>query len=331
MIDATADLRSPAGLLALQSLPKVGPMTALRTALGASLRPQLLDRLDRSNLTDAFAAARSRLADCERAGVDVVTFFDERYPDRLRLIDNPPPLLFVRGNVDLLRREALAAVVGTREPTSFGIGATQLLTRALAQRCRCGIVSGLARGIDTVAHRTALELGAPTIAVMGGGLDRVYPAENARLASEILELGGTLISEQPFGVPPRPSHLIARDRIQSGLSVAVLVGQSGIKSGTMHTVRFAASQGRPVFCPEPRSSEVANAGLRVLLQEPASDLCRLLPAWKTAQRLCERLGEQPLAHAVTRDGVEHFADAVSHSISHEDPGCAPGALFTLPV
>lgn len=237
---------------------------------------------------------------------------DKRYPDRLRNLSDPPPLLYVRGNVDLLTRERLVAVVGTREPTVFGISAAEELTGALADG-GWGIVSGLAKGIDTIAHRTALEHGAPTIAVMGGGLDRVYPAENKDLAARIIDSGGALISEQPFGEQARPQHLIARDRLQSGLSVAVVVAQSGVKSGTMHTVRFAAMQGRPLFCPVPHRESGASEGLRVLLERPARELCSILPAWRGAKALCARLGDQPLARSVSRDGLEGFVQTVEQT------------------
>ncbi len=246
------------------------------------------------------------------ADVHELPFSDERYPDRLRGLSDPPPLLYVRGDVELLARERLVAIVGTREPTVFGISAAESLTGALADG-GWGIVSGLAKGIDTIAHRTALEHGAPTIAVMGGGLDSVYPAENKGLAARIVDQGGALISEQPFGERARPQHLVARDRLQSGLSVAVVVAQSGVRSGTMHTARFAAGQGRSLFCPVPRNENGASEGLRVLLEKPARELCSILPAWRGAKALCERLGDQPLAHPVTREGLEEFVQAVEQA------------------
>ncbi len=243
------------------------------------------------------------------ADVHELTFSDERYPDRLRNLSDPPPVLYVRGDVELLARERLVAVVGTREPTIFGTSAAEELTGALADD-GWGIVSGLAKGIDTIAHRTALEHGAPTIAVMGGGLDAIYPAENKGLAARIVEEGGALISEQPFGEQARPQHLIARDRLQGGLSAAVVVAQSGVRSGTMHTARFAATQERPVFCPVPHRENSASEGLRVLLEKPACELWSILPAWRGAKALCERLGDQPLARPVTRDDLEELVQAV---------------------
>lgn len=301
--------RSPAGLLALQSLPKVGPVTALAAALHATAMTKLLERHN-TQLDGALDRAHERLEQYREAGVSVLAFFDERYPDRLRDLPDPPPILYVRGNHALLTRDRLVAVVGTREPTRFGTTATAELTAALA-RDGWGIVSGLAKGIDTIAHQTALEAGAPTIAVMGGGLDRIYPAENKQLAARILDQGGVLVSEQPFGVQPRPQNLIARDRLQSGLSVAVLVAQCGLQSGTMHTVRFAAGQGRPVFCPVPSSSNGASDGLRALLERPASELCSILPAWRNAKALCSRLGERPLGHPIEKSRLAEFIRDVS--------------------
>jgi DNA processing protein len=303
------DFRSAAGLMALQTFPRVGAATALRTALEAQLRASVADRLDVPKLEAAFEDAQERLSDYQRAGVEVLSFFDQRYPDRLRELSDPPTMLFVRGNVELLRSRDLVAVVGTREPTLFGESAARFVTEELAAG-GYGIVSGLAKGIDTIAHETALAAGAPTIAVLGGGLEKVYPAENKKLAARIVAQNGTLVSEQPFGVPPRPSHLIARDRLQSGLSLAVVVTQCGLRSGTMHTARYAAAQGRPIFCPVPQSDNGASEGLRALLQRPARELSSLLPAWKGAEQLCARLGERRLGHPITRERGRDFLDAM---------------------
>jgi DNA processing protein len=287
-------------------------VTALKTALQASLRPQVTARFDQSGLEAAFDGAKADLAHYADVGVHLVTFFDRDYPSQLRLIPDPPPILFVRGDRKLLVRDEMVAVVGTREPTNFGVGAAESITETLAHAGYV-IVSGLAKGIDTIAHKTAVASNAPTIAVMGGGLDRIYPAENTKLADEILQHGGALISEQPFGAPPRPNNLIARDRIQSGMSVAVIVAQSGVKSGTMHTVRYAVEQGRPIFCPVPHSNHQANEGLRVLLDHPAHDLWQQLPAWKSAVQLCQGLGQRPLAHPIQRERLDDFVAEVGRT------------------
>ena len=303
------EIRSAAGVLALQSLPRVGPKTALKTVLGASWGGAETGLLADARLADALERAREQIAHYEAAGVSVLSFFDDRYPNRLREIPDPPPVLFVRGEISLLAHSKLIAVVGTREPTGFGASATTTLTHALGE-AGWGIVSGLAKGIDTLGHRAALDAGAPTIAVMGGGLDRIYPAENTDLADQIVDGGGALISEQPFGVPPRPAYLIARDRLQSGLAAAVLIAQCGIKSGTLHTARYAAAQGRPIFSPVPKSESPANEGTRLLLERPGEELCTLFPAWQKARSLCDRLGKEPLAHPIESAHLELFLNDV---------------------
>ncbi len=305
---ARPDFRSPAGLLALQSLPRVGPATALRATLHAASMGRLVERHG-SRLDKAFERARARVEECANADIELLSFFDERYPNRLRELSDPPPLLYVRGDADLLAGEKLVAVVGTRDPTAAGVAAAEALTAVLAED-DWSIVSGLARGIDTVAHRAAVERRTPTIAVLGGGLDRIYPAENKGLAARILDTGGALISEQPCDEPPRPHHLVARDRLQSGLSVAVVVAQTGLSGGTMHTARFAASQGRALFCVAPPDASCASEGLRVLLERPARELCSTLTAWRNARALCARLGDRPLAHPVSRESLADFVGAV---------------------
>ncbi len=305
---ACGDLRSPAGFLALQTLPNVGPATALQVTLHAGRLESLLER-HAARLDQALERAQASLREYETAEIELVSFFDEHYPRRLRDLRDPPPLLYVRGNKSLLAEEKLVAVVGTREPTDCGRVAAESMTTALAGG-GWGIVSGLAKGIDTIAHQVALEQGAPTIAVMGGGLDRVYPAQNQALAARIVGSGGALISEQPLGEPARPHNLIARDRLQSALSVAVLVAQTGLRGGTMHTARFAAMQGRPLFCPTAPDASRASEGLRVLLERPGRELCSVLPAWRDARKLCARLADRPLAHAVDREDLPAFLHAI---------------------
>jgi DNA processing protein len=274
--------------------------------MGAGAFESLVER-HAATWPSALERARATLEDCHRRDIAVLGFFDERYPQRLRAIHDPPPLLFVRGSIAVLTDDRLAAVVGTREPTSFGCSAAEELTITLAS-ARWGVVSGLARGIDTVAHSVALKHDAPTVAIMAGGLDRIYPKENTELASAIVDRGGALVAEVPPGVPPHRSSFIARNRLQTGLSVAVIVAQTGLQGGTMHTVLHAAAQGRPLFCPLPRSKHVQSAGLWVLLNHPARELCTELPAWRHAQRLCERLGTEPLAQAVSRSHLDEFLD-----------------------
>lgn len=193
----------------------------------------------------ARAAAEAELVRVTAQGAKVVSLGCPEYPERLKEIYDPPPVLWVRGDVRLLSRPAIA-VVGTRHPTPYGSGMAEMLSRDLAVR-RLLIVSGMARGIDSCAHRGALAARMPTVAVWGTGIDVVYPKENKKLAEEILATGGAIVSEVPMGTFPAPQNFPRRNRILSGLSVAVLVVEASENSGTRVTARCAADQNRDLF------------------------------------------------------------------------------------
>jgi DNA processing protein len=324
------DLRSAAGLIALQSFRGVGPVTTLRVALTEDFAPLERVAVKPDDLETAYRKAMSQVAQWEQEGLDLLAIFDERYPDRLRQIHEPPPLLWVRGEASVLSREKLVAVIGTREPSTFGVTAAECLTDALAQD-GWGIVSGLAKGVDTRAHRQALKSNAPTIAVMGGGLASIYPATNKALAAQIVREGGALVSEQPLKAPPSPQNLIRRDRVQSGLSVGVLVAQTGVVGGSMHTVRYAVEQGKPVLCPDPSASNGKSDGLRALLQTSGRDLCSTLPAWKDAKRLCARLGDEPVAFAIKRGEERDVLIRALELAMTQEPDAADSALRPEPT
>jgi DNA processing protein len=311
-------------LLALQRLPRVGAQRALRIALGG-IAPQ---GAHAEQWQHGLNTAERDIAEWERAGTSVVSFFDRRYPERLRAIQDPPMLLFVRGNVELLSERRSVAVVGTREPSRFGVTATERLTSALADAA-WAIISGLANGIDALAHGAALKNHAATLAVLGGGVEKVYPAAHRELALAIVDQGGAMVSEQPPGTPPLPRHLVARNRIQTGLAVAVVATQTGKKGGTMHTIRHAAAQGRPVFCPVPNESHEKSAGLSLLLSRPANELCDVLPAWRDAKTLCARLGPNPLARPVKRTDMDGFLNALELAL--EEPQTTPATRWWPPT
>jgi DNA processing protein len=193
----------------------------------------------------ARAAAEAEWARTAAQGAAVVSFGCPEYPERLKEIYDPPPVLWVRGDVRQLSRAAIA-VVGTRHPTPYGSGVAEMLARDLAAR-NLLIVSGMARGIDSCAHRGALAARMPTVAVWGTGIDVVYPKENKKLAEDILALGGAIVSEMPMGTFPAPQNFPRRNRILSGLCVAVLVVEAGENSGTRVTARCAAEQNRDLF------------------------------------------------------------------------------------
>jgi DNA processing protein len=181
----------------------------------------------------------------ERAGVTAVTWNDSGYPARLKEIADPPAVLFYKGTL-LASDDRSVAIVGTRSPTTYGREAATVVSRGLAQ-AGLTVVSGLALGIDGVAHRTALENGGRTIAVLAGGLDRVYPRDHARLFEQVQD-SGAVVSEQPLGVRPDSRSFPRRNRLISGLSLGSVVIEAAEGSGACHTVYHALEQDREVFC-----------------------------------------------------------------------------------
>ncbi|WP_260737555.1 DNA-processing protein DprA [Tunturiibacter lichenicola] len=193
----------------------------------------------------ARTAAEDEMKRVGEAGGTVLTPEDEAYPERLREIYDPPAVLWIRGDATLLARPGIA-VVGTRQPSPYGAGMAELLSRDLANR-RMVILSGMARGVDTAAHRGAIEAGGKTVAVWGTGIDVIYPKENKKLAESIVATGGTIVSEYPLGTFPAPQNFPIRNRILSGMSVGVLVIEAAEYSGTRITARCAMEQNRDVY------------------------------------------------------------------------------------
>jgi DNA processing protein len=202
----------------------------------------------------------------ERHDVKAFTCRDPEYPARLKQIYDYPPILYVKGSL-LPQDEWCLAVVGTRKATVYGRQAAEEIVADLA-RNKITIVSGLARGIDSIAHRSALEAGGRTIAVFGCGLDIVYPSENASLAQTIAD-NGALISEFPLGTEPRRENFPLRNRIMSGLSLGVLVVEAGDTSGAMITARLALEQNREVFAVPGSVFSLSSRGTNNLIQEGA--------------------------------------------------------------
>ena len=226
----------------------------------------------RAGLGDAIAAAdadRARLrADLEAAGVTVVTADDGAYPARLRAIELPPPVLFVRGDLEAPARAHAVAVVGTRRPTEAGRLIAARIAGALA-RLDAAVVSGLAVGIDGAAHAACVAQERPTIAVLGSGHGRLYPSAHARLADEILRTGGAILSELPPSTAPAPSTFPRRNRIISGLADAVVVVEAGIRSGALTTAAWALEQGRECFLVPGALDAPASAGCLRFLRDQA--------------------------------------------------------------
>jgi len=203
----------------------------------------------------------------EKAGVRVISRDDPEYPKNLREVYDPPVVLYVKGT--LSERDALAiAVVGSRRTTLYG----QDMARKLAfQLARVGVtvVSGLARGIDTAAHNGALQGKGRTVAVIGCGIDIMYPAENQKLADEIVEKGGAVVTEFPFSVKPDKQNFPMRNRIISGWSLGTVVVEANLKSGALITANQAAEQGRQVFAVPGRADSILSKGTNKLIKDGA--------------------------------------------------------------
>ncbi len=274
--------------LALALTPGIGPRRLLRAVdrCGSAMRVLHLPLTELEGLElpaqsaqfiasgEAAHAADQELEKLTTSGATIVTWQDEAYPLRLREIYDPPALLWVRGNAALLTQSSLA-VVGTRHPTPYGTGMAERLSRDLAMRGLI-ILSGMARGVDTAAHKGALEAKRPTIAIWGTGVDVVYPKENKSLAEHIIAGGGAIASELPLGTFPAPQNFPRRNRILSGMSVGVLVIEAAEYSGTRITARCALEQNREVFA-VPGNVTTKNAwGPNLLIKQGA----KLTACWE---------------------------------------------------
>ncbi len=228
------------------------------------LPPRVLRRLRSPDLPHVAAAWLER---AQQHGLQVLTPADDGYPPSLRDVALRPNALFLRGDINALAATPALAVVGSRTPTPYGQDAAHQFAHALAS-AGATLWSGLARGIDAIAHRACLRAGSKTIAVLAGGLDQIYPPEHEALAAEIVENGGCLVAELPPGRRAQRGHFPRRNRILAAAD-AVLVIEAGRTSGALQTARFSAEQGRPVFAvPGPWTSE-RSRGCHDLLREGA--------------------------------------------------------------
>jgi DNA processing protein len=218
--------------------------------------------------------AQDEAAKAAAAGIRAIGLDDPLYPARLRQIYDPPLVLYVRGNVEAASQPGIA-VVGTRHPTPYGMGMAERLGCDLASR-GLAIISGLARGVDTFAHRGAVSAKGKTVAVFGTGVDVVYPKENSRLADQILSLGGALISEFPLGTFAAPQNFPIRNRIISGMSFGVLVVEAAEYSGTRITARCALEQNREVFAVPGNVTNKNSWGPNTLIKQGA----KLVATWE---------------------------------------------------
>jgi DNA processing protein len=273
--------------LRLARTESVGPITfrqllrrfgSAKAALAAI--PELAARGGKRNFVPApLAAIEREIAAHEKLGAKLVTWDDSDYPPLLAAIEDAPPVISLRGQISLLHRRHSVAIVGARNASLNGRRLAEILARDLGA-AGVAVISGLARGIDTAAHQGSLASG--TVAVLAGGIDTIYPPENAGLY-ENLATHGAIVAEMPFGSEPRAQHFPRRNRIISGLSQAVVVVEAALQSGSLITARMALEQGRDVFAVpgsplDPRAGGV-NALLKqgAILAQNAADILDHLP------------------------------------------------------
>ncbi|MBW7884826.1 MAG: DNA-protecting protein DprA [Caldilineaceae bacterium] len=269
--------------IAFNKVPGIGParLSALLETCGdiesawhASIRQLQAARLDRRTIETLLEARRTieperELARAQAAGVHVLTWDDDDYPSALRPVEHAPPVLYLRGKLTS-QDEWAVAVVGTRRASTYGKEVAQVLARELA-RAGVTIVSGLALGIDTVAHRAAVEAGGRTIAVLGSGVDQIYPPQNRGLANTVTQQGA-LISEYALGTRPEANNFPPRNRIISGLSRGVIIVEAGERSGALITAKFAVEQGRELFAVPGSILHPGSTGCNTLIQQGATPL-----------------------------------------------------------
>lgn len=275
--------------IALNMTPGVGPLAATRLlerfgspdAVFHARRAELESlRLSPVTIESLIKREFDQRADDElkrvkELGGDILILDDGSYPQLLREIADPPPVLYVKGDWDACMAQPCVAVIGSRLCSTYGANSSQMLSRDLASR-GVTIVSGLARGIDTAAHRGALEGNGRTIAVMGTGLDGVYPKENRSLIDRIIDGGGCIVTQFPLGTPPLKDNFPFRNRIISGLSLGVLIIEASERSGSLITARLASEQDREVMAVPGNITSGNSFGTNYLIKSGA----KLVQQWQ---------------------------------------------------
>jgi DNA processing protein len=275
--------------IALNMTPGVGPRAATKLlerfgsadAVFEARRPELEQLRVKPETIESimkreFAEkALEEFENVKRLGGDILILDDGSYPNLLREIADPPITLYVMGDWQACFDQPCVGVIGSRMCSTYGKNAAEMLSRDLASRGIC-VVSGLARGIDTSAHCGAIAGGGKTIAVMGTGLDAVYPKENGKLVNEILESGGAVVTQFPLGTPPIPENFPYRNRIISGLSYGVLIVEASERSGSLITARLAMEQNREVMAVPGNITSGKSFGTNYLIKAGA----KLVQQWQ---------------------------------------------------
>lgn len=310
----------------LESAWKAAPADLAAAGLSLKLIERIVQARENIDLEKVWARIESQ-------GIKILTWEDAAYPQRLKEIEQPPPVLYIRG--DYLPDDLFAvAIVGTRRVTAYGRQITEELASYLASN-GITVVSGLARGVDAIAHQGALKTGGRTIGVLGSGVDKIYPPEHRQMADRMMEQGA-IVSDYAPGTPPDASNFPPRNRIISGLSLAVVVVEAGETSGALITAEFAAEQGREVFAVPGSILAPQSKGTNKLIQKGALPLLsindlmqalnltrmgdhkaarKILPADQTEARLMNILGAEPLHVDEIRNQTELPIEKVSAALA----------------
>jgi DNA processing protein len=314
------------------------------------LANRIIESKDKLHLTEKLLA--DELAALKKIDARIISFFDADYPANLKNIYYPPILLYVKGNLHEADKNSVS-IVGTRNPTSYGKINTEKFARELSEK-GLTIVSGMARGIDTISHSAALKAGGRTIAIVGSGLDVIYPPENKKLFDEISEKGA-VISEYPPGTQPDAQNFPKRNRIISGISLGTLIIETRINGGAMQTAAFAIDQNKEVFALPGNINSIQSEGTNSLIQRgeaklvlTAEDILEELnlsskskPIAETIQKSIElNLFESKLLHVVNVDPIHideiagksemNISDCLANLLTLEFKGMVkqlPGKMF----
>ncbi len=241
----------------------------------------------------ALEFAKSEYEEAEKLGIKFLTYNDTQYPQQLRNIYSPPPVLYCLGNTELIGTEEILSIVGTRNPTDYGRNICSEIVREIS-KFQITTVSGLARGIDTIVHEETMKNGSRTVAVLGCGVNIIYPASNRKLFNEIKD-NGLIISEFPLNTKPEPGNFPKRNRIISGLAKGVVVVEASKKSGSLITAEFALNQGKDLFAIPGNVYSYKSKGTNYLIKngayltECANDVVEVLFPYKVNEESCENI------------------------------------------
>jgi DNA processing protein len=318
---------------AAKLLERFGSAEAVYRAQRAELEKLRLlpEAVDSIIAQDLHEKAEVELLNVRKLGGDILVLDDGVYPSLLREIYDPPIALYVKGAWSQCLDQPCIAIVGSRKCSTYGQNAALMLARDLAQR-GVTVVSGFARGIDAAAHRGAIEGGGRTVGVLGTGIGEVYPRDHKRLADEILERGGALVSQFPLATPPVPENFPYRNRIISGLSLGVVVVEAAENSGSLITARLAIEQNREVFAVPGNITSRTSFGTNYLIKGAGAklvqqwqDIAAELPPQIAARLLPPPLGakkkEKSLADqlALIPQGLTGYENSVFKLLSADDP------------